>query len=85
MPVQKFRSIEETPSVPWRRAGDPELYVALARLWQTAQRLRPRRFPAGVYRHRTMEEMNRQRHEWESTCVASVRAGRPRESPDDAR
>jgi len=79
MPVQKFRSIEETPPVPWRQRGDPELYLALARLWQTAQRLRPRRFPAGVYRHRTMEDMNRQREQWESASVAEGLLPRGRE------
>jgi hypothetical protein len=82
MPIQRFRSIEDTPPVPWRRAGDPELAVALTRLWQTAQRLRPRRFPPGVYKHRTMEDMNRQRHEWASAYVAAVRAGQPREGDD---
>jgi hypothetical protein len=73
MPAQKFRSIAETPPLTWRRAGGPELYRALARLWRTSQRLHPRRFPAGVYRHRTMDAMNRQRDEWNRAYVASLR------------
>jgi hypothetical protein len=84
MPVHKFRSIEGTPPVPWRRPGDPELYVALERLWETARRLCPRRFPSGVYKHRTMEEMNQQRQEWESACVAARQAGRASDGTDGA-
>lgn len=74
MPVQKFRSIADTPDVPWRVPGDPVLYVALARLWNTSGRIRPRRFPAGVYKHRSIEEMNRQRDAWDAAFVARVAA-----------
>jgi hypothetical protein len=66
MPVRKYRSIEEMPEPPWKRPGDPDLYRALARLWETARRLQPRQFPCGVYKHRSMEDMNRQRDEWDA-------------------
>ena len=61
MPVYKFRSIEDMPDPPWRTPGDPELYRALASLSETSRRLRPRCFPAGVYKHRSIDDMNRAR------------------------
>jgi hypothetical protein len=63
-PVRKFRSIEEMPEPAWRPPGDPELYRSLAELWTFVRRLHPRVFPAGVYKHRSIEDMNRQREEW---------------------
>lgn len=65
MPVFKFKTVEEMPGETWRTPGDPELYRTLAQLWSTCHRLRPRRFPLGVSRHRTIDEMNRQRDEWD--------------------
>ena len=70
MPVFKYRSIEETPDETWRTPGDPALYRALAQLWSASRRMRPRRFPPGVTKHRSIEDMNRQRDEWD-------RAGEP--------
>ena len=67
MPVTKYRSVEDMPDPAWRTPGDPELYRALERLWTTSRRLYPRRFPAGVYKHRNIEDMNRQREEWDHT------------------
>ena len=65
MPVKKYRSIEDMPDETWRAPGDPGLYRALAELWATSRRLRPRRFPPGVFRHRSMEGMNQQRDQWD--------------------
>lgn len=65
MPVFKYRSIEDTPDESWRTPGNPGLYRAVARLWSTSRRRSPRRFPAGVTKHRTIEDMNRQREEWD--------------------
>jgi hypothetical protein len=58
MPVTKYRSVEEMPGETWLQPGDPELYRAVARLWATSRRLRPRRFAAGVTRFRSIEDMN---------------------------
>jgi hypothetical protein len=73
MPIWKYRSVDEMPDPAWRKPGDPELYRALAALWDTSRRLRPRQFPAGVHRHRSMEEMNRQRDDWDREFVRSLR------------
>jgi hypothetical protein len=71
-PVTKYRSIDETPDANWRAPGDPELYRALAALWRTARQLHPWQFPVGVYRHRTIEDMDRQREEWRAQRIRAA-------------
>jgi hypothetical protein len=59
MPIYKYRSIEEMDAQSWRRPGDPELYRAIAFVWDLARRTNPRRFTPGVYKHRSVAAMNR--------------------------
>lgn len=59
MPVRKFRSIEEMDGERWRQPGDPELYRAIAAVWDLGRRLRPRSFPPGVQRFASIEAMSR--------------------------
>jgi len=70
MPVYKFRTVEDMPDPPWRTPGDPELYRALASLAVTSRKLHPRLFPAGVSKHRSIEEMNAQRDRWDAEHAA---------------
>jgi hypothetical protein len=49
----------------WREPGSPELWRAIASVWKFAPRTCPQRFPPGVYRHRTIEDAQRQRDLWE--------------------
>ena len=77
MPVYKFRSVDEMPEPPWRTPGDPKLYRALARLSETSRRLRPRFFPHGVYRHRSLAEMNAQRDRWDAEHLGNPRERSP--------
>ena len=64
MPVRKFRSVAEMDAASWRAQDDPELWRAIAYTWALAERLCPRRFPPGVYKHRNIEELNRQTEAW---------------------
>ncbi|HET7710843.1 MAG TPA: hypothetical protein VFL80_02840 [Thermoanaerobaculia bacterium] len=57
MPVRKFRSIEEMNVPIWRKAGSPELYEVLRRVWQMGHRTSRRRYRPGVYRFGSIEEM----------------------------
>ena len=59
MPVYKYRSIEEMDAHTWRSPGDPELYRAIRFTWELARRTNPRRFPPGVHKYRSIDEMNR--------------------------
>ena len=65
MPVRKFRSVEEMEQPRWREPGDPALYQAIARVWAFGRKTAARRFPPGVYRHRSPEELNAQTERWQ--------------------
>ena len=75
MPVRKFRSIEEMKA-PWRSPDDPGLTEAIRRLWDLGRRLVPRRFPAGVHRHRTIEDLWAQEEAWEAESFRARAAPR---------
>lgn len=64
MPVRKFRSIDEMKGEIWRQPGDPELVRAMARLWDIGVRTSRRRYPRGVHRHRSLEEMQAVQETW---------------------
>jgi hypothetical protein len=66
MPVRKFRSVEDMERDKWRAPGDPALYRAIAAVWAFGRRTRPRRFPPGVYRHRSMDALNAQTEQWQA-------------------
>jgi hypothetical protein len=64
MPIRRFRSIEEMNQPVWRDPGSPELYRAIALVWEFGRRTSRVRFPPGVHRHRSIEEMNAAQEEW---------------------
>lgn len=65
MPVKKFRNLQEMEDSLWRQPGDPRLLQAIASVWRFAAQTCPKRFPPGVYKHRTIEDAKRQRDIWE--------------------
>jgi hypothetical protein len=73
VPVRRFRSVEEMDGPRWYEPGDPALFRALRRVWALhARTLRPR-FPPGVYRHRTLEAMNRLQDQWDEANFREYR------------
>ena len=70
MPIRKFRSVEEMNRPVWREPGSPELYRAIARVWDFGQRTSKIRFPPGVHRHRSIEEMNAAQETWRKKSMA---------------
>jgi len=78
MPVRKFRSIEEMKQDHpiWRRPGDPVLYRAIALVWEVARRTNPRRFPPGVYKYRSIQEMDRAQAQLLAEHIAALRRQR---------
>jgi len=77
MPVYKYRSIEDMDAHSWRRPGDPDLYRAISFVWDLARRTNLRRFTPGVYRYRSIDEMNRaddQRLQQHIAALAGERA-----------
>ena len=69
MPVRKFRSVAEMSEPLWRKAGDPELFLAIRYRSALAERTVGHRFPPGVDRHRGIEEAKALRGEWETENV----------------
>jgi hypothetical protein len=66
MPVRRFRSVEEIEDHRWLEIGSPALFRAIAEVWDFASRTSPHRLPPGVYRHRTIEDAQRLREQWEA-------------------
>jgi len=64
MPVYKFRDVSEMPDERWYDKGSPELLRAIRRVWDFSSRTTQPRFPAGVYKHRSIEEAERLREKW---------------------
>ena len=58
MPVRKYRSIYEMPDETWREPGDRLLYRAIRQVWDFGRRTSTRRFRPGVYRFRSIAEMD---------------------------
>lgn len=73
MPVRKFRSIAEMETTVALERDDPNLWPTVASLWARSARLSPRRYPPGVYKHRSIEEANRLEDAWDRARVAKNR------------
>lgn len=87
MPVRKFRSVEAMNQPHWRTPGDPALYVIIAGLWESGARTQQRRFPPGVYRHRSIQALDAAVEHWHREYVArraSDAAPPEREDPIEA-
>jgi len=83
MPVQKFRSLQQMEDALWRPSDDPSLGAAIARVWRFADRTCPRRFPPGVYKHRTIEAAQQLRDIWEEANFRSFWALRRAPGADE--
>ena len=81
MPVRKFRSVEEMNQLVWRRAGDPELFRAIAGVWTFSRRANPRRFPPGVLKFRSIEEMSMARDAAIAEHVTAIQRQRHGSTP----
>ena len=71
MPFRKFRSVEEMKAPHWREPGDPDLIRVLAALWDFGQRTSTRRYPPGVYKHASIEEMQLLQERWADHSAGS--------------
>ena len=76
MPVQKFRSVADMPDPPRRLPGDPALYRAIAGIWEFGRRANPRRFPPGVRKFRSVEDMSRAQEQSQAEHIEALRERR---------
>ena len=69
VPVRKFRTLEAAETKNWCDPLSPSLWPTLSGLWRLSSMLHRSHFPPGVYRHRSIEEANRQCDEWEARML----------------
>ncbi len=69
MPVRRITSLQEAEDSVWLDRDDPRLVARIRALWRLSSRLSRRRYPPGCYRHRSIEELNRQVEAWESEAA----------------
>ena len=65
MPIYKYKTFEAAERALWNFHPDAAYYKKVAELWRFAHKLRPMKYPRGVFKFRTMEEANRHRDEIE--------------------
>ncbi len=63
MPVHRYRSVDEI-GTRWYEPGAPELFLAIRRLWLLGDQTLQPRFPHGLFKHRSIEEMNAMQEKW---------------------
>ena len=73
MPVRRLHSLEEAERSVTFHPDDPRLLPTIRTVWALADRMCPRHFPPGLYKHRSILDLNRQSEQWE---VEAVRAQR---------
>ena len=69
MPVRKFRSVQAMNQPVWRTPGDPALFRAIEGLWTAGMRTQGRRFPPGVHKYRSVEELDAQVQRWQQEHI----------------
>lgn len=72
MPVKKFRDVSEMEEVVYE-PGSPRLFEVIRHVWGLADVICPLRFPPGVFKHRSIEDAEALREQWEN---ANFRAHR---------
>jgi hypothetical protein len=58
------------PDETWREPGDPVLYRAIRQVRDFGRRTSRRRYRPGVYRFRSIDEMDAAQSEWERATAA---------------
>ena len=71
--MRKFRDVSEMEDT-WHPPGSPELLRAIRQVWDFAERTLKPRFPPGVYKHRSIEDAERLREQWERANFEAHRA-----------
>jgi hypothetical protein len=64
MPVKKFRDISEIDE-PAYEAGSGRLFEVIRHVWGLSDRICPLQFPEGVFKHRSVEDAEALRDQWE--------------------
>ena len=76
MPVYKYKTFEQAERALWNLHPDAAYYKIVAELWNFANKLRPMRYPRGIFKFRTMEEANKQREDLELEFAKNIQQQR---------
>jgi hypothetical protein len=76
-PAVQYISVEAMSAPTWRASGDPELVRVIETLWTSGLRLQGARFPPGVHRYRSIEELDAQVQRWHQAHVDRRQQRRP--------
>ena len=66
MGVRKFRDVSEIDEVRLE-PGSARLFEVIRHTWGLIDRIHPLRFPSGVFKHRTIEDAETLREQWEES------------------
>ena len=64
MPIKKYRDVSEIEE-PVYEPGSRRLYEVIRHVWGLTDLIGPLRFPPGVFKHRSIEDAERLRAQWE--------------------
>ena len=76
MPIRKFKHVDDMEDTLWYDRGDARLSIAIRRVWDFADRVAARRFPPGVYKHRSITDADAQREAWDDVNFRIAHARR---------
>ncbi|MBM3464000.1 MAG: hypothetical protein FJX76_18045 [Armatimonadetes bacterium] len=77
MPVRKFRDLDEMRRTQWMDPHDPLLPRRIAALWAFSEKIMGEvPVPRGVYKFRSIEELNAHRQEWDKKRMKAVQSRR---------
>lgn len=68
MPIKKFRDVSHMRRTVYR-VGSPELAAAIRSIWRLSETICPLRFPPGVYKHRSIDDAEALRKQWQKANV----------------
>lgn len=79
MPIKKYRTIEEMNAddkMLWCDKPDDAYWRRLDNLWKRTKAIDPRKYPKGIFKFRTIEEMNEHREALLTEHVRALQARR---------
>jgi hypothetical protein len=68
MPIRRFRDVSEMTATS-HRPGSRELLDATRRVWASSAVICPLRFPPGLYKHRSVDDAEALRRQWQVVNV----------------
>lgn len=75
MGVKKFRDVSEIEE-PRYEAGSALLFEVIRHVWELTDHIHPLRFPSGVFKHRSIEDAEALREQWEEANFRAHQARR---------